>query len=813
MTTAATHSDEVRVLPFRVRPLPDEPFDSWLEMMAATYGATMNEMAHALGLIDQRRGVAVSTTGWMANGWATDLTDDQVARLEQSTGIPADQFHEMTRMRFAQHAIRYTRQGRISVVCPAGGTSGRYCPECLADSGGRWRMSWQFPFGFTCPRHRRLLVDRCPACQLPARNRAHPLALVPEPGRCHNPVDGPGRGPQPNRCRADLTEDLTRTPVPGSVLEAQRAMMRIVSTGEGRLGIYAGAPQQAVPVLEDIRLLSRTARDALVAGEHLDTTPVGDELLELFRASEDWTEGLRVRPHSAAGAAVGTTLAHLALTDPDLVVALLRGRLATSTSYSAHTPQLQTLIASALGRTRRPTAFLQSAPPSGVSPAERARKVPAQLWDDWIARYAPRRFDHEIAASALAAAVVFTGTRLTHSAALALLDPHAPVRQVTHVMRDLGRSSHDTDTLQAVLRLAAFLDSQDVPIDYARRRRLDYTELLPEPQWGQLCREARVSPGGGRRWQLARAVLHRTLSGNPLRARPAAWPTTGLTPHVLARFVEEMPTPVRERLDRIAADFLTAHRIDEPVTWTPEEGHPVPETDLQSLPSSWPPIRPAQAAAAGVVSSDELVRAYAAGASTYEIAAEAQVSRQTVSRVLTDSGTSTRRGRPRRFDIDPQWLRGQYVTQQKTIPQIADVVGCSVMTINRHLHAAGIPVRPVGAGSAAAAIHPHILAGDSRLLRQVFVGRHGVLAAERFLIVATSRTVQEAALQIGVATASLQIQVQNLAGRAGGPLLIPAKRGTPLRLTELGARLADEVRLALPGRAASPIINPGSAAR
>ncbi len=62
-------------------------------------------------------------------------------------------------------------------------------------------------------------------------------------------------------------------------------------------------------------------------------------------------------------------------------------------------------------------------------------------------RYAPLRGGNEVAASAMAAAVVFTGTRLTHSAALALLDPHAPARQVTHVMRDLGRSSHDVGTL------------------------------------------------------------------------------------------------------------------------------------------------------------------------------------------------------------------------------------------------------------------------------------------------------------------------------------------------------------------------------
>lgn len=699
MTGKAARSDEVRVLPFRVRPLPDEPFDSWLEKMAATYGATMNEMACALGLIEQEKGLAVSATAWMADKWATALTDEQAARLEGSTGIPADQFHEMTRMRFARHAIRYTRQGRISAQCPAAGTAGRYCPECLVDSGGRWRMSWQFPFGFACARHRRLLVDRCQACDLPARHRAHPLALVPVPGRCHNPVQGPGRGPQANRCRADLTEDRTRTPVPQAVLDAQRAMMRIVSTGQARFGIYADAPQPAVPVLEDIRLLSRTARDAIVAGDSVGTGPLGQELVTLFRASEDWTRAIRARPDSAVGAAVGTTLGHLALTNPAAIISLLQGRLAHSTSYTAHTPQLQTLIAAALGRRRRPTVFLQSAPPSGVSPEERARKVPAQLWGDWIAQYAPLRVDNEIAASALAAAVVFTGTRLTHSAALALLDPHAPSRQVTHVMRELGRSSHHVMTLHAVLRLAALLDVQDVPIDYARRRRLDYTGILPESQWRDVCRVADVSPGGGRRWRLARAFLYRMLSGNPLRTLPAVWDSTGVTPHTGSRFVKELPQAVRSRLKQVAAEFLVVNGIDEPVTWIPPSVDMIPADEAQLALALWPPSRPARTAAMEARTPDELARAYAAGASTYEIAAGTGVSRQTVGRVLADSGASMRRGRPLTYTFDPGWLRDLYETQHRTIAQIAHLAGCGEMTISRHLRDAGIPVRPRGARS------------------------------------------------------------------------------------------------------------------
>lgn len=695
-SNVVTRSDDVRVLPFRVRPLPDEPFDSWLEAMAATYGATVSEMACALGLIEQQEGVAVSATAWMADNWATELTDEQASRLEASTGIAADQFHEMTRMRFASHAIRYTRQGRISAQCPAAGTAGRYCPECLVDSGGRWRMSWQFPFGFACFRHRRLLVDRCPVCELPARRRAHPLALIPVPGRCHNPVQGPKHGPQANRCRADLASHPMRIPVPRAVLDAQRAMMRIVSNGQAGFGIYTRAPQPAVPVLEDIRLLSRTARDAIVRGERLDISPIGQQIVELFRESEDWTTAVRARPDSAVGAAVGTTLAVTALADPAAVAALLQGRLAQSSSYTAHTPQVQTLIATALGRRRRPTIFLQSAPPSGVSPTERARKLPAQLWSEWISIHAPLRSGNEVAASALAAAVVFTGTRLTHSAALALLDPHAPARQVTHVMRDLGRTAHDVDTLNAILRLTAFLDTHDVPIDYTRRRALEYTRILPERDWRDLCRAAAVSPGTGRRWRLARAFLYQTLSGNPLRVLPAGWDAAGVTPHTVAGFARGLPRAVRPLLENVAADFLAGIGIDEPITWTPPSADTSPAEGGQLTRMSWPPSRPARTAVTQARSADQLAKAYVAGASIKQIAADSKVSRQTVSRILAEAGTPIRRGRPRTVTVDTLWLLDQYEQQDQTMAQIARRAGCSETTINRRLHAAGATIRSRG---------------------------------------------------------------------------------------------------------------------
>lgn len=73
-------------------------------------------------------------------------------------------------------------------------------------------MSWQFPFTFACVRHRRILADNCPVCHKPPRHTGHPLAGIPHPGHCHNPVAGAGTGPIASRCRGDLTAHPTASP-------------------------------------------------------------------------------------------------------------------------------------------------------------------------------------------------------------------------------------------------------------------------------------------------------------------------------------------------------------------------------------------------------------------------------------------------------------------------------------------------------------------------------------------------------------------------------------------------------------------------
>ncbi len=668
MSTTASVAD-VRALPFRVRPLPDEPFDSWLEAMATHYRATISEIACALGLLDVKHGTLVSATRAHAATWATQLTDAQALRLEQSTGIPAAQFHEMTRMRFARHAIRYTRSGRVASHSSVAKTGGRYCPDCLLDSGGRWRMSWQFTLGFACLRHRRLLADLCPGCGQAPRRNGHPLSEIPVLGRCHNPA-GAVKGPPRTFCRTDLTSGVDTVFAPDAVLIAQRQAMRVMDSGQARFGIYASAPQPALRVFDDIRLLARVALDC----EDVDIMNVADLDRSIVARA-------RQLPGGSARTAVGYATAVAALDDPYQVVRLLRGHLGPHTVYPLCTPQLQTLIAASFGRSRRPTAFLQSAPVTEREPVERARKVPAQIWDEWLARLAPANIDREIVATALSAAIVFTGSRLTHSAALALIDPKASIQQVTRVMRAIDLDGQQTGPIYAILRLTAHLDSHDVPIDYARRRELDYRELLAETDWTRICQQLNVAPGGGMRWRLARGYLYKKLTGNRVRRIDS-----DLTAIEVDRFADTLPVSVRDELDRVAREFLAAQGICEPLTWTPvlDELSGAPESAIDDA-GLWPAARPAFAAADDAISLEEIAVAYATGASTYELARRTGVSRQTISRILVEMSTPTRRGRQPARELDVDRIRHLYEVERLTMPQIAKVMGCSQSTISNRL--------------------------------------------------------------------------------------------------------------------------------
>lgn|GEM_PF-695132 len=766
-------------------PLPDEPLDSWVEFMAHSYGATVGEMARALGLIDTD-GVPAATPQ-SARAWSTALEPQQLTNLELTTGRPADEYRAMTRTAFAANAIRFTPQGRISASCPSTGVAARYCPDCLADSGGRWRMSWQFPFGFACLRHKRLLVDLCPGCGQPPRLIGHPITVVPEPGHCHNRPSA-GFPSIRERCGADLTAAEELVAADEATRETQRMMLRVVAAGASDFGIYADARPSTIYILSDMLLLSRAGRQALVDGHRFEWMPASATTGEAI-TSHAATGKVALRPSIAREVALGNTIAFEALRSVERVADVLRGRVSAHAALDHHSPPLRDHVSRALGRTRRPTATLQAMEVSAAEPESRAAKIPAVLWPEWTTRLAPRRLDAEIAGGALAAAVVFTGTRLTHGSAIKLLDPEMQGRQVSHVMRALGRNAPEADTIRALAHLAAFLDETPTPIDFARRRAIDYSGILPRHEWNEICRAVNVLPGGTRRWQLARAHLYALLSGNRLARSPFArehgFPSFAEVSH----FRDALPGGVATALREAAAAFLKTAGIDEPPSWMPSLKVAGVESDFpEPSRSEWPHARPARAA----VEPSRTIAAYSAGRSLMEIAVDHNVARQTVGRVLAHAGVETRRGR-RRAAIDVGWLRQRYVVERRTIPEIAGEAGVTMTTINRHLEAAGIPRRPRGSASRSTAIRVDPRAGDLPLLGRVLVGQDAVQRAERFLIVARHDTMTTAARELGVTLSILASQMKRLGADAGGPLITRAVRGQPLALTELGVEVQREL--------------------
>lgn len=183
-------------------------------------------------------------------------------------------------------------------------------------------------------------------------------------------------------------------------------------------------------------------------------------------------------------------------------------------------------------------------------------------------------------------------------------------------MRSLGRNAPEVDTVRALARLAEVLDENLAPIDYARRRAIDYSDLLPRDEWHDVCRTANVLPGGDRRWQLARAHLYAQLSGNRLARAPFGADASFPSFVELQQFRDGLPEVVTEALQSSGAEFLKSRGIDEPVSWMPELDAASTQTDVPARSDrEWPLARPARAA----VKPSRAVAAYSAGSAKPKI--------------------------------------------------------------------------------------------------------------------------------------------------------------------------------------------------
>lgn len=348
--------------------------------------------------------------------------------------------------------------------------------------------------------------------------------------------------------------------------------------------------------------------------------------------------------------------------------------------------------------------------------------------------------------------MLLVGTKLKFYQVAEMLDAAVKPGTMAHILQQLRASNFWEPAALAIVRLADFLDENPAPIDYDRRRRLDYAGLLPTSQWMDICRRVNCPAGGQWRARIARCALFTRISGMPVESVPAR---SSEMPHLRTaseRFIALRTPQLAQAMDEAALEFIEAQGVcGEPLTWNaplflldglslPDSGSCIDIDRLHRLvrdeqhtltsvadvlgtnlevirfvlgehPAPTAPPTPGQVRSSGqirrttrqLLTADELGRRYLDDHhSLTAIAEDVGVSRQTVARLAAEYGIPVRRGRGgyrNRSGVDRDWFFEQYVTRGRTLPELAAEKGISPTTMTRWAHKLDIPLRPRGGAS------------------------------------------------------------------------------------------------------------------
>ena len=463
-----------------------------------------------------------------------------------------------------------------------------------------------------------------------------------------------------------------------------------------------------------------------------------------------------------------------------------------------------------------------------------AAKIPALMWPAWALRLTPPRLTFQHTSAGLACAMLLVNSRVAFDEAVDLLGRHLNDHALSHVLQQLQSDPCWNDIRRAVIDVADYLHTHECPIDYQRRRALDYTAVLPEATWHDFRREARVELSD-QDLRIARCHLYGLLSGNPVRCAPWFLDSADFSAAVAA-YPGRLTPALAKALQAEAHDFLHRGGIAEPITWQPplqlldgltlpgsnpdtidiptlhhlvEHGRTIREAARQlhtspdavryvltqhpaNVPQSSAPTTPALTGLAARLPPEILSAHYHQQRMTLrDIASRYHVDRKTVARLAHQYGIDTRQGRPREHEeIDRNWLYTEYIVHRRTLPELAAEKGMSTMNMSLWAQRHGIQRRPRGEASKAANLEAAKQGRQApAILRPALSQIGGAARLKRFEMVLQYPTITAAAADLGLRQAVLTSQITRLEGELGGALIERAQRGRPMTLTKRGARV------------------------
>jgi len=846
----------VRTFPLRVAPIPGEAIDSWLEALAYRHQVALGDVAVSLQL-PWRQGAQ----------WVLTLDAQQRADLSAATDVAQTAVKAMTLSHYDGTALSIdpvTR--RLERTFPLGNRIwSRYCPQCLAETGGRWQLHWRLGWTFACTRHRCLLADVCPSCTRRQRQWPHPYSRIPQPARCCGTDHGA-------YCDGELaTAPVLRLDRGHPILAAQRTVLAVISDDLAHFGVYGAHSRTARAALGDIkalivRILSCAVKNGFAALDLGVSLPGYTDQIptpEVQWRGRSNSECL-LPPGVAAEMAIAVTGALTILNAPTLAEAADCARCLVAdrprragrglVGVRAHESDVTAAILVRASKDRL-SPYMQmryrAALPIPGTPdrdpfriARIAPRIASFFWPAWAARLIPEG-RYPALRQVLACAVLLAGTNSTAAEAATALGGATCGPTVVKNLDLLAREPYWEAVSTSITRLAQYFDSHATPIDYERRRSLDYSSLLPDGRWEQICTEAGHRQGFAWKSISARCFLYEKISGAPARYAPRSltrpddtgfWYLTRNLPYVLTQ-------SIARHLDEEALQFLSANGIDdEPLTWGP----PLELLADLDLPGVDPRL----------VDIAELHRSAARASGTVaSVAAQLGISRLAVQYLLTEhplrikdapiAKPSARRpyswdelsvrltrdelhklyveqgwtlsAVARRFDTtlagvkraakcygiplrqhprprqpDPEWLNEQRVTHRRTMKDIGAEIDVNGDTVSRWMNRDGAPTHAetprTGTGSLTCEAASELVRSETRTSS----GRRRI---DRFTRVSAYPTLRAAAKDLGVTREALSAQIRTLEHRMGVLLVHRAVSGLPMRPTPDAYTVIDAIRI------------------
>jgi hypothetical protein len=543
-----------------------ESIDSWVEALARRHQITPRAMLPALGL---------NPSAWRVSQLVCGLDPQVLRRAEQLAGLEPGRLDDAVGDRIA----------------PAGwlpSNGSRFCPECLADSAGRWQLRWRLSWVFACARHQSLLRDRCPACGGLQRTRVAGGQPFP-PATCT-------RQPGKHRCGADLTAPGSGAAAAALLAAQQWIDALITDLTSDAAHADPDRPALAGSVLADLPAVSSWLLRHLADG---DLDGFGDQVVASWQAHQALiTEQAASRdacwlPDAPLTAALAAKTRVMLGPDDDAAIGTIAAVLARVPNKARHPPPGMPTNCWKQLTSSFPNRFLRAADQDlkagdrlrlrsltprarpTVAPARsRTRFVPQLLWPDWTSRMLPPTgMLSELFRAVLSVCLLLPGEPTRGLGTIAArLNPRLAGVHITRTLQTILDAS-DTQVLVAICRLADYLDDPGGAIDYQRRRDLVPAESITWDTWRALSLRARAHPGendGQGRHLHAQRHLHQLLTGADLAdpAHTLAFRTSSDRIRYL-EFTASLTTPLRLSLRDHAHTVLDRLGIDEPLTWSP----------------------------------------------------------------------------------------------------------------------------------------------------------------------------------------------------------------------------------------------------